>query len=155
MISGIRANAEIAVRAGLTYIQFADRPESDALAIDAYLTSLEPVSSPYLDDPEIAGAAIRGKDVFAAAGCADCHPAPLFTDQASYDVGIGTGRERGTLFDTPTLVELWRTAPYLYDGRAKDVEQVLREYNHDDMHGDTSALDMHKVDDLICYLLTL
>ena len=36
-----------------------------------------------------------------------------------------SGMDEGRLFDTPTLIELWRTAPYLYDGRAATMEEAL------------------------------
>ncbi|MCK5173033.1 MAG: YncE family protein, partial [Planctomycetes bacterium] len=48
MATGIRPDAETAVRAGIKFIQFAVRPEEDAVAIDEYLKSLEPAPSPYL-----------------------------------------------------------------------------------------------------------
>ena len=43
MISGIRAHAEIAVRAGYKLIQFSDLPEEFAECVDEYLMSLKPV----------------------------------------------------------------------------------------------------------------
>lgn len=48
MISGIRAKAEVAVRAGYKLIQFSDLPEEFAECVDEYLMSLKPVPSPYL-----------------------------------------------------------------------------------------------------------
>ncbi|MFQ5576179.1 MAG: glycosyltransferase family 39 protein, partial [Anaerolineae bacterium] len=43
-------NAEAGVRAGITHILFAVRPEEEAAAIDEYLKSLRPVPSPHLVD---------------------------------------------------------------------------------------------------------
>ncbi|MBR5690603.1 MAG: YncE family protein, partial [Verrucomicrobia bacterium] len=42
MITGIRADAETAVRSGIRYILFTVRPEAEAQAMDAYLKSLKP-----------------------------------------------------------------------------------------------------------------
>lgn len=155
MISGIRADAETAVRAGMKYIEFSDRPEEDAVAIDAFLRSLEPVSSPYLVNGEMNQYARRGHEIFITAGCAECHPAPYFTDMKKYDVGTGRGRDYKREFDTPSLVELWRTEPYLYHGDAKNMDDILRAYNRTDKHGRTSRLSYQDINDLIEYLLTL
>jgi len=121
MSLGVRADAETAVRAGIRHIQFAVRPEEDAEAIDAFLKNLKPQPSPYLVDGKPGPAAERGKAVFEQAGCAGCHPGPLYTDLKQYDIGTGKDREAGKTFDTPTLVEVWRTAPYLHDGRAATI----------------------------------
>ena len=50
MVTGIRANAEIAVRSGIKYILFAVAPASVADDMDAYLRSLKPLPSPYLQN---------------------------------------------------------------------------------------------------------
>ncbi len=57
-------------------------------------------------------------------------------------------------FDTPTLVEIWRTAPYL-DGSAATIYDVLTTRNRDDHHGKTSHLTPDQIDDLAAYLLSL
>ncbi len=155
MISGIRASAEVAVRAGLKYILFAERPEADAEAIDAYLRSLEPVPSPWLEQGGLSREARRGRRIFERAGCAGCHPSPLFTDLQKYDVGTGTGETLHQVFDTPTLVEIWRTDPYLYDGRAKNLYELMTIRNNNDRHGVTSPLDPAEQYYLMMYLLSL
>jgi YVTN family beta-propeller protein len=154
MVSGIRPDAQTAVRAGIRYIQFAVRPDEDADAIDAYLTSLDPVPSPYLKNGKLTRAAKRGEKVFNEAGCAACHPPPLFTDLTNHNVGIADGREKGREFDTPTLVENWRTAPYLYDGRAATMLDVLTTCNTDDNHGHTSDLSKRELSDLAEFILS-
>lgn len=155
MVTGIRKNANVAVRAGLKYIEMADRPEKDAGAIDAYLKSLEPVPSPYLVNGQLSELARRGKKVFRKAECARCHSGPHFTDMKQYDVGTGSGRHADTTFDVPALVELWRTAPYLYDGSASTIREVLTEHNRDDEHGRTSELTEEELAALREYLLSL
>ena len=154
MSTGVREGAETAVRAGIRFIFFTVQPEEDAEAIDAYLKSLEPIPSPFLVDGELSESAQRGKDVFEKARCADCHPGPLFTDLKPYDVGTGVGNEKNQLFDTPTLVEVWRTAPYLYDGRAATIEDALTLHNPNDRHGETSGLNRDQIADLVEYVLS-
>jgi cytochrome c peroxidase len=155
MVTGVRPSAEVAVRAGLKHIEMAVRPEKDAKAIDAYLKSLEPVPSPHLVDGHLSELARRGKKVFRKARCARCHSGAHFTDMKQYDVGTGSGRHADTKFDVPTLVELWRTAPYLYDGSASTIREVLVEHNRGDEHGRTSELTQKELDALCEYLLSL
>lgn len=155
MSLGIRANAAAGVRAGLRFIQFSVRPEEDALAIDAYLTKMKPVPSPYLVHGSLSKAAQRGKKVFESAGCAACHTAPLYTDLQSYDIGMGEGMDKGKTFDVPSLVECWRTAPYYNDGRAYEMKEALKKFNINDKHGQTSKLSARELDDLVEFVLSL
>ncbi len=155
MITGIRPNAEAGVRAGFKFIQFAVRPEEDAVAIDKYLKSVKPVPSPYLVDGRLSPAAQRGKVIFEDAKCASCHPAPLFANGEKYNTKTGIGRQENWEFDTPTLVEVWRTAPYLHDGRSASIEEVVTIHNVDDAHGKTSKLTPLQISDLVEYVLSL
>lgn len=159
MSLGVREKMEVAVRAGFVHIQFTEPDPGDVEAVIAYLKSLEPVTSPRRRaDGSLTESAARGEKIFhrPAVGCASCHPAPLFTDLAVSDVGTAGERDRGTNgFDTPTLVELWRNPPYLHDGSAATMRQVLMDRNADDRHGTTSTLGSSEIDDLIEYLLSL
>jgi hypothetical protein len=158
MTSGVRETAEQAVRSGLRHILFARRPEPEAAALDAYLRSLRPVSSPRLVNGALTASARRGKALFESArtGCSTCHPPGLFTDLQSYDVGTRASHGNASdQFDTPTLVELWRTAPYLHDGSAATVQDVLTTRNPGDRHGRTSHLSRRQIEDLCDYLLSL
>ena len=155
MSLGVRATAEVAVRAGIRHIQFAQRPEAEAQAIDAYLKSLKPIPSPYLVKGQLSASAKRGQAVFNEANCAFCHSGPLYTNLKLADVGTGLGREQDMAFDTPTLVEIWRTAPYLHNGSATTLRDVLTEFNPSDKHGRTSGLTEQELTDLETYLLSL
>ncbi len=158
MSTGIRDTAEIAVRAGIRHILFTMQPPGVADALDAWLKSLQPVPSPHLVNGKLSPAARRGEKLFRSreVGCAQCHPAPLFTDLSSYPVGTTGPLDRGQeLFDTPTLVEGWRTAPYLHDGSATTFRDVLTTCNPKDEHGKSSHLTPTQVNDLVAYLLSL
>ncbi len=67
---------------------------------------------------------------------------------------MGKGIDQGKPFDTPTLVEIWRTAPYLYDGRANTMMDVLTVHNKDDKHGKTSNLKKEELNDLERFILS-
>ena len=64
MVTGIRANAEIAVRSGIKYILFAVTPPSVADDMDAYLRSLKPLPSPHLQNGRLSEKANKGKAIF-------------------------------------------------------------------------------------------
>ena len=167
MSLGVRANSQVAVRAGLHHILFSQQTEMVPAAIDAYLHSLLPVPSPHLVDGHLSPVAERGKLLFMSpkTGCADCHPPPLFTDLATHDVGTSetfhgllraqAADKPAERFDTPTLVELWRTAPYLHTGSAATLQAVLTLKNRGDRHGRTSQLTPDEIDQLVEYLLSL
>ena len=153
--TGVRADAMTSTRAGIRHILFNVVPEEDAAAVDAYLKALKQVSSPRLVDGALSPAAERGKAVFEMAKCGNCHPAPLFADLKSHRVGTGRGREVETRFDTPTLVEIWRTAPYLHDGRAQTLAEMLTTFNEGNLHGETAGLSAEQLRDLVEYVLSL
>ena len=129
--------------------------EEDLEALDAYLKSLRPVPSPYLVSGALSPAAQRGRAVFEKALCHKCHDGPYHTDLKPYDLGLATGQDQGRPMDTPTLVEVWRTAPYLHDGRAATLRDVLTIENRDDRHGATSHLSGEELRDLVAFLLSL
>jgi len=146
--------AEATVRAGIRHIQFVIHPEEDAAAIDEYLKSLKPFPSPHLVADKLSESAERGQKIFDKAGCASCHTEPLYTDLKTHDVGTGKDLDKDRMLDTPTLVEVWRTTPYLYDGRAATIEELLTTYNPDDKHGVTSNLTEADIKDLAEFVLS-
>jgi YVTN family beta-propeller protein len=101
----------------------------------------------------------RGRAIFElpATGCARCHAAPLYTDLQVHDVGTADtyGEWFGPLIDTPTLRFLYDSAPYLHDGSAATLSDVLTTKNPNDEHGVTSYLSEQELDDLIAFLLAL
>ncbi len=157
MSEGVRLTAEKAVRSGLTHILYADRPEEEAVAIDEYLKSLSPVPSPHLVDGQLNSAAQRGKKLFEneRGGCYECHPAPLYTDLTLHQVGTRGAADYVDAFDTPTLLEVWRTAPYLHDGRYATIRELLVTGKHGQSDGRASELSQPEVADLIEFVLSL
>jgi len=158
MSLGQRKTAEAAVRVGIQHILFTYQPASVAHAMDVYLKSRKPVPSPHLVNGKLSPAAQRGEKLFHSkeARCAQCHPPPLFTDLRSHDVGTRGAMDRAAeRFDTPSLIELWRTAPYLHDGSVVALRDLLVFANPDDRHGKTSHLTADEILDLCEYLLSL
>jgi len=157
MARGVRASMEVASAAGFRHIQFRVVEDSALKAVQAYLRSLEPVPSPFLVGGKLTARAARGKVLFNSrkVGCAVCHPAGLLTDKKMYDVGTRGPLDRVDAFDTPTLIELWRTGPYLHDGSAATLEEVLTKFNKKGKHGVTAHLSEAQIADLVAYLKSL
>jgi YVTN family beta-propeller protein len=140
---------------------------ADLDALAEYCVSFVPSRSPHAAGPgKLTPAAERGKTLFFRedVGCARCHSGPSYTDSAPvkpYRVhDVGTGREDeseklGTAYDTPTLLGIYRTAPYLHDGTAKTLREVLVERNREDRHGKTSHLSPAEIDELVAFLQSL
>jgi YVTN family beta-propeller protein len=136
----------------------------DALAI--YTNSFQPKLSPHIPAPgKLSPEAERGKKLFfdKAVGCATCHSGPYYTDSRLekpynlHDVGTGGGstEKMPPEYDTPTLLGAYRSPPYLHDGRAKTLLDVLTTANPGDKHGKTSHLRKEDLEDLAAFLKSL
>ncbi len=146
---------------------------ADLDALAAYVASLttERASPHRAADGSLTAAALRGKATFesSATGCAVCHAGPRLTDSGFaspgqprlHDVGTLTAASGGRLggpltgLDTPTLHGLWHSAPYLHDGSAATLSDVLVARNPDDRHGVTSSLSAAEIAELVEYLSSL
>ena len=89
-------------------------------------------------------AAQRGLGLFEQkARCIRCHSGTNFTDEQFHNLGVGMTRPKPDLgryevtkqekdkgaFKTPTLRDIALTAPYLHDGSAQTLEEVVEFYN--------------------------
>lgn len=131
--------------------------ELDALAeyTNSHQFELSPHAKQGLSD-----SAQRGRQLFLSAevGCAKCHSGSYATDLKMHDVGTGRSDPTelmGTKYDTPTLLGIYRSAPYFHDGTAKTLKEVLTIFNQDDQHGKTSHLNDQQIEDLVEYLKAL
>jgi len=131
--------------------------ELDALA--AYVTSLTEIGDSPVELTEAERS--QGEALFTSAGCTGCHAGPAFTDGLAHDVGTLTeasGQRLGaelTAIDTPALRGLWRSAPYLHDGSAPTLRDVLTTSNPADQHGTTTPLSDPQLTTLERYLHSL
>ncbi len=151
------ATAKECARGGLQSTNGLVPTEQDVEDLYAYLTSLRPMPSPHLDENgRRTAAAVRGKAIFEGrAGCAQCHPAPYFTDRKMHNVGVLSPNEPDGRYDTPSLIEAYRTGPYLHDGRAVTLREVLVEHNEKGLHGKVKGLSEQQLKDLIEYVKSL
>ncbi len=128
----------------------------DCLA--AFIDSLAYTPNPHIGkyEPEVA---IHGEEIFndLDVGCVECHPAPYYTDFQVHDVGSGGAltEQLGPEFDTPTLRALYRSAPYMHDGSAETLMDVLTAANPHDEHGVTSHLSEAELGALVVFMLAI
>ncbi len=100
-------------------------------------------------------AALRGKTVFDNQNCGECHTGNAYRDGLTHDVGTITSasgnRLGGTLSSirTPSLIELWDSAPYFHDGSALTLSDVFTKGTHQ------RAFAQGEQADLIEYLLSI
>jgi hypothetical protein len=87
--------------------------------------------------------------------CITCHPAPYYTNLQSVDVSTLAHSDDSILFDTPHLNNIYASAPYLHDGRAKTLEEIWTLYGRDDKHGLTGDMTKNQLNDLVEYLKSL
>ncbi|MDX1564777.1 MAG: hypothetical protein R3236_05185 [Phycisphaeraceae bacterium] len=134
-----------------------------AAAVSSYIESLpppvnwrwlEPATDSNLDELRL------GTRAFVKAGCIRCHAFSamtrlgthlarnLFGDEDRAGDGLGS-------LDTPSLLGVWRSAPYLHDGRASSLREVLVAFNRSNRHGNVAALSDEELDAMITFLLSL
>lgn len=121
--------------------------DTHAGAIESFVDFVRLPDLPEVTDTE---AIARGKAVFERedVGCATCHTGDAFTDNAHHDL---YGLEA---VNTPTLLGIAATAPYLHDGSAQTLRDVLIR-SRDGRMGDTSMLSDAELNDLETYLQSL
>jgi DNA-binding beta-propeller fold protein YncE/mono/diheme cytochrome c family protein len=141
----------------------------ELLALEAFfLQGWRVPTNPNLSPDGFTPAQERGKAIFEdpSVGCAGCHIPGPFTDGKVYYLETVTEAETQAhakqaqvgladplSFNTPTLRGLWNSAPYLHNGRARTLREVL-DLTAGRM-GDTSRLSEADKEDLIEYLEAL
>ena len=137
-------------------------PPKELLDLTTYIKSLPPHRvAARSADGALTPSQERGKAIFFATTtpggkeipherrCSTCHRPPLYSVRLSFDVGTDG------VFDTPHLLGIAASAPYLHDGRAQSLEELWTTYNPNDQHGVSSYMNKIQLNDLIDYLKTL
>jgi hypothetical protein len=158
MWRGVRDDAHVGIRAGFKFIKFKEPTQGELDDVAAYIKSLSSEPNPYLNkDGTMTSDAVSGKAIFESSEtrCSSCHSGPFYTNLKAYDVGTKDILDPDGLYYTPTLLEMWRTAPYLHDGSAATIRDVLTTKNVDDKHGKTSHLTSKQLDQLEAYILEI
>ncbi len=132
--------------------------EEDVRAIVAYLKTLDYPRNPHVDaDGSISESARRGQQVYESskAACATCHGGPELTDGKIHSVGLEAGGDVYKGYNPPSLRGLYDKDPFLHDGRAADLVEVLTKYHAPEDVTGLGELTAEELGDLIEYLKTL
>jgi YVTN family beta-propeller protein len=140
------------IRSGIQAELFLQPNEVIAAPLDTFLMRLKPVTSPHLVKGELSASAVRGKAVFATIGCNQCHPAPLYTDKSFHNAGVVDPFDANTQWDTPSLIEAWRTSPYGHLGSYENIADMIQLRAHSLGAAQLSAQDLS---DLIEFVSSL
>ena len=141
----------------------------DLDAIVAYIiTGIKyPPNLMYNPNGELTDSQQRGKDIFYRNAdnngniipennrCITCHPPPLYTNLELADVSTLAATDDSIFFDTPHLNNIYSSAPYLHDGRARTLEEIWTVYGQDDKHGYVNDMTKMQLNDLVDYLKSL
>jgi YVTN family beta-propeller protein len=134
------------------------KPSTDEVkALVAYLGTLDFPRNPNRNaDGSLTPAAVRGEALFRSkkVGCASCHGGSELTDGKIHDVGLN---ERGDVYkghNPPSLRGVYDKDPYLHDGRARTLKDVLTgDHSPENLGGE--PITASELDDLIAYLKSL
>ncbi|MDX1741356.1 MAG: hypothetical protein R3178_08695, partial [Rhodothermales bacterium] len=143
-------------------------PPRELNALVAYMYSIPQPPNRYRDPADDWSAAeLRGKAIFERTvttdgapippegRCITCHPEPYYTIRQKFDVGTLRPTDKEMPFDTPQLVNIYDTAPYLHDGGAATLEEIWTKNSLNDEHGVVSDLTKTHLNDLVQYLRAL
>ena len=91
------------------------------------------------------------------ARCNYCHAFPAFTNLSQYPSRYIFPQDGASLeaVDTPSLLAVSMSAPYLHDARAPMLEQVLKTKQTSDRHGDVHVLSSEEFAALLTFLRSL
>jgi cytochrome c peroxidase len=150
-----------------------------ALAVAAYERTMEPGPAPFDrwiegDESAISQGAKRGFALFnGKATCFACHTGWRFTDDKFHDIGVAKNdRGRGVVlkddesaqyaFKTPTLRSVASRPPYMHDGSAATLTDVMRHYEKEPIDRPSRSplflpveLTAQERDDLVAFMQTL
>jgi cytochrome c peroxidase len=146
-----------AVEKSLAETLFGPRPSAgDVREVVAYLATLEHPPNPRRQsDGSLSAAARRGEALFRGkARCARCHQGATYTSERNYDVKLEEDNSPFDDWNPPSLRGLTDRGPYLHDGRAETLEELLRAPHAPEKLGG-QALTPEERHDLIEFLKSL
>ncbi|MES2664272.1 MAG: LamG-like jellyroll fold domain-containing protein [Pseudomonadota bacterium] len=129
----------------------------DLDAMSAYISSLTKSDESPLVNNQLSADALEGKALFNTYQCASCHSGATFTDSLTkkrHDIGT-INLESGSRLsvnldglDTPTLLGLTSSAPYLHNGSAQTINEAISAHN-------TASISASDIEKIKVYLLEL
>ncbi len=149
---GVKTNLRDSLRQSFETTMRGPEPTDEELgALAAYLQTLDFVPPPAIDRD----LAARGQTLFQEKQCDTCHLPPHFTNSEIYEVGLESQEDEYQGFNPPSLRGVGRRAPYLHDGRARTLEEVLKVHHRPSQLSGHSDLTDQELAELIEYLRSL
>ncbi|HLH55769.1 MAG TPA: hypothetical protein VKY92_19365 [Verrucomicrobiae bacterium] len=164
-------NPSLEIQCGVRFAKVLMRtepfPAKELRDLTAFIKSLPPprvnrTNRDHLSPSEERGRAIffatrtpDGREIPVSSRCVTCHAPPLYTVRLPFKVGTKGQFDTTEAFDTPHLLGVADTAPYLHDGRAQSLEEIWTLYSTNDAHGVTSYMNKIQLNDLVAFLKTL
>jgi len=155
---GWAGDLETALRRSMTGTMLGKEPSNeDVSALAAFIKTLTLPANSNRDGGQLSESATRGEMIFQGtkASCAHCHPAPLFTDGAIHDVGLGSANDAYEGYNTPSLRGIYDRTHFLHDGRARTLEEVLSGPHNPASVTGMGELSDAEMQDLLAYLKSL
>jgi YVTN family beta-propeller protein len=153
---GWQTDLGAAVTKSYTETMFGPKPTADEVkAVVAYLGTLDHAPNPHRPGGKLSESAQRGEKLLAGkARCARCHDGPDYTSKRNYDVKLESDGSPYDLWNPPTLRGLWERGPFLHDGRAKTLDELLRSHHSPEKLGGEKLSDAER-EDLLAFLRSL
>lgn len=130
--------------------------DEDLDALVAFVSTLEFRRNPtHNTDGSLSPAAKRGEAVFLSRACNTCHTPPLYTSSNAYTVGLESEQDAYKGFNPPSLRGVYNRAPYLHQGQAQTLEEVLTQYHLPSKLNGKPDVSGKELDDLIAFLNSL
>lgn len=146
-----------AVEKSYTQTMFGPKPSAEEVrSVVAFLGTLEHPPNPHRSaDNPLSAMAKRGHDLFmGVARCNRCHEPPEYTSTNTYDVKLEDDGSPYRRWNPPSLRGLWQRGPYLHDGRAATLEELLQGPHAPEKLGG-HALTAEQRRDLVAFLESL
>ncbi len=140
------------VAKSFTTTMFGPQPTpAETAAVLAFLETLAPPPRSVPKSPAVQ----RGEVLFKEkAGCIRCHREPYYTSASVYDVKLEAEGSPYKLWNPPSLLGLYDRGPYLHDGRARTLDDVLRKHHTPELLGGDKLTETERAD-LTTFLLSL
>jgi YVTN family beta-propeller protein len=134
-----------------TTMQGPEPTAEDLDALEAFVRTLDfpPAAAPRSE------AARRGEALFRDRACDTCHAPPDYTSPETYLVGLEDLHDAYKGFNPPPLRGVGTRGPYLHDGRARTLEEVLQKHHRPSRLNGRPDFTPEELADLVTFLKSL
>ncbi|MBM80958.1 MAG: YVTN family beta-propeller domain-containing protein [Planctomycetaceae bacterium] len=137
------------IRKSIEFTMQGEEVDDDSIRqLTSYVKSLMP---PPVTNKATRETIARGRQLFEANGCIDCHAPPSYTTPNTYNVNL-SDQKGNDHFNPPSLRGVAHRGPFFHDNRANSLRDVFKKYRHglDDV-----KLSPSQLADLIAFLSSL